>query len=155
MAILAVFGFFGLDASQAQQSGGEGFQFEELDFDRQGGGSRYPTPDEGADALTRAFSGESSTAPEGGGNGPNKSNFQNLQGVPSPVQTPAKAGEAKIERTDRIPAQVKPVGAPYYERWREAEKAWSKDVPNYVPPCVSLVQNRVLYHIHCASGLRR
>ncbi|MDR2422927.1 MAG: hypothetical protein LBE01_06060 [Deltaproteobacteria bacterium] len=161
----------GLWAATAQAQEGGSFQFDELEVGRQsqsgqgGQGSQADWGQDDADLARRLFSDDQPSpasgqpaAPAGESSG---GSFQNLPGVPSPVQTPAQPGEAKIERTD--PAASRGFGswtprvtdyAPHQRQWFEAEEAWSKDLGNYVPPCSSLVANRILYHINCASGLK-
>ncbi|MDR1395860.1 MAG: hypothetical protein LBK52_06810 [Deltaproteobacteria bacterium] len=170
--------------AQGQGQGQQGdFQFEELDFDRQGrqGQGGQPSQDDPDGLLTRMFSGEevppgsNPGQPQGANQGqpprqsqpgqdPGSGPIQNLPGEPSPVQNPAGPGEARIERSQQ--QQASPSGRRYYRSsrqrrvqpfqrpWQEAEKAWAKDIGNHVVPCYSLVSNRVLYHINCAQNLR-
>jgi hypothetical protein len=170
IAGLLALGFFPPKA-WAQEGG---FQFEELDYDRQSGGrsaqnAQGPaegnpgSQEESDELLQRMFAGE-----DGSPNAPSRApsgaaaqdgSFQNLPGEPSPVKPPARPGEARIERSDSAGSGRRAARAsdypPFQRRWFEAEDAWSRDLGGAaVVPCQSLLPNRILYHINCASNLR-
>jgi hypothetical protein len=160
------------------QSNSENFQFNELDFDRQGSGQgpSQPTapatkmlnmpgdtqdPDAG---LTDLFSGD--PAPDATGQG----NLQNLPGEPSPVSVPAAQGEAKIELAgSNGKATAKPnvqrrarsrTKEPQFRNMQEkrfyyAMQAW-RNHPEISPVnCQSYLAERPLYHVRCLGALAR
>ncbi|MDR0548919.1 MAG: hypothetical protein LBI10_05855 [Deltaproteobacteria bacterium] len=148
---------------------GQSFQFEELDYNSQDGGrsaqSNGPIRDASDELLRRMFSDDDTpppaTTPPASNRPSEMGTLQNLPGVPSPTQTPARPGEALIERSGSGGGRS---GArnyskaedyePFQRRWFEAEKAWSREKANVVVPCVSLIPTRVLYHVSCVGNLK-
>jgi hypothetical protein len=95
----------------AQGVSPESFQFNEMDFDRQGSG-QGPAPSRPATSML-GLPGEpaapgqdpSMTDLFSGGSGTQQgSSIQNLPGVPSPISQPAGPGEARIELANGAPA---------------------------------------------------
>ncbi|MDR1871814.1 MAG: hypothetical protein LBS60_07840 [Deltaproteobacteria bacterium] len=153
------------------------FQFEELDYNSQGGEGRSAQVPPGAanqddpeDLLNRMFSGDEAAPPaqppskgqdaRANGNGANGA-IKNLPGEPSPVAPPAQPGEAKIERSNagrgggyRGRHRKASDYEPFQRRWYEAERVWSQDRGGELVQCSSILAHRVLYHIQCVGNLR-
>jgi hypothetical protein len=148
---LAVFAIAILSCVQAlaQGTGGSDFQFNELDFDRQGTGG-YPeaspysesgSDESGSYPATKFLDPKGSQSPAGGGgedltnlfsdlpssqdppiDAAPEGNLHNLPGEPSPVTEPAKPGEAKIELAQTPPPQPPKASEQAPPRARTASK---------------------------------
>jgi hypothetical protein len=173
MALAAVLAIW---SAPAAAETADGFQFNELDFDRQGTGqgpapARVPAgdplglpgdardPDAG---LADLFSGD--PAPETGG-----AKILNLPDEPSPVSVPAAQGEAKIELAGQAPKAAAPrrtarassrAQEPSFRNMQErrfyyAMQAW-RNHPEVNPVnCQSYLSERPLYHVRCLGALAR
>ncbi|MDR0621105.1 MAG: hypothetical protein LBJ61_04425 [Deltaproteobacteria bacterium] len=161
-------------AAAQQTNGGGNFQFNELDFDRQGTGQAPATRDPDA-GLTDLFSGEPVQAPSQTVKTPAQppaipaadGRLQSLPGVPSPVSVPAGQGEAKIEVANgKAAPAARPVRRrraarkkdpefrnPQERRFYYAMQAW-RNHPELAPVnCKSYVPDRPLYHVRCFGAL--
>jgi hypothetical protein len=146
-------------AQVAQNAGVDDFQFNELDFDRQGQGlpalPAAPAP-EGQDNLIDLFSDQPAET------------LHNLPGEPSPTSTPAAEGQAKIElsagpakpapapaaapaRRSRRAQPLRPEAARAGNRWYWAHEAW-RNVGAPVD-CQSYLPERPLYPARCLSNV--
>ena len=157
--------------NMAQNVGVDDFQFNELDFDRQGGaapagppllpgpGTQAPGQD---DNLINLFSDQ-----------PQAETLTTLPGAPSPTATPAAEGQAKIELSQpsqpaqdpcvtvpvktpvrRRAARVRPMRSPEAQkgnRWYWAHEVWRDHPEVSMTDCQSYVTNRPLYNVRCFS----
>jgi hypothetical protein len=160
-------------SQMAQNAGVDDFQFNELDFDRQGAARQAGPP---------ALPGAGAMAP--GADGDNLINLfsdqpapveslRNLPGVPSPTTTPAAEGQAKIElsqpakapapatttarratRRRRAAGRVAPMRPPEAQkgnRWYWASEVWRAHPEIPLSDCQSYVANRPLLNVRCFS----
>ncbi|MDR0354380.1 MAG: hypothetical protein LBJ64_01390 [Deltaproteobacteria bacterium] len=168
--------FFPAGQVLAQGASTESFQFNELDFDRQGtglgpGASQFgtasPPPPQDNDGLTGLFSDQPAPPAETG------ASILNLPGEPSPVSVPAAQGEAKIELASPAPAPAAAARRPaarasgrstkqsprfanvQQKRFYYASEAW-RNHPEVSPvDCNSYLANRPLYHVKCLGAVAK
>jgi hypothetical protein len=152
--------------NMAQNAGVDDFQFNELDFDRQGQGraAAVPAPTErSGDNLVDLFSDQPTET------------LHNLPGVPSPTSTPAAEGQAKIELSggsgqpaapataSAAPARrssgrrrvqpMRPPEAQVGNHWYWASEAWRENPGAALSDCQSYVVSRPLYHVRCFANV--
>ncbi|MDR2611427.1 MAG: hypothetical protein LBG06_00785 [Deltaproteobacteria bacterium] len=149
----------------------------DVDFDRQQPSQSQGVPaSSDPDGLLRDLFSDPATPTQSSGPPPvapvpPPASVQTLPGIPSPVTTPARPGEAVVERAQPAPAQAAPAQAAQPVRRRAAArkpvwytsprvqdvhgraiKAWIPKAPR--PSCPSLVGGRELYHIRCVTTAR-
>lgn len=158
-AILSLVGLVSWSSSALAQNTGTGdFQFNELDFDRQGAASPGQP---GVDNLIDLFT-DQPNAPAPTTQAPSANSIQNLPGEPSPVSVPAAQGEAKIEVSGPKPAPAAPTAAPVSapeppkrilegNQWYWATQAW-RLAPSG-GSCSSYASHRLVLNVRCISNI--
>ena len=167
------------------QNAPDNFQFNELDFDRQGGGAapapQYQGSGDPDAGLSDLFSGDpaenqaqpqapaqaQSQPPAQAQGGPEAGRYQNLPGETSPVTVPSASGEAKIElagtKAGKGAGQARSrrsAREPEFRNFQErrfyyAMQAWLSHPELSRVNCRSYLTSRPLYPVKCLGDLAK